>query len=621
MDLPPEGVGGPRGHASPPDPEQPVEFEASPQPDVDPLTSDLDGPALDETQRIALAHEGEPLNEEDDPEAYDAPPVPPPPHRSRYGPAILDALVPGLGHLVAGRRVRALLFASPLLLMVGAALWVLATTSGPRLAATLLSEQVIWGLLAAQALLLASRLIAVGSSLLDPALPRPNRSDVPAIALLLAFVIAPQAYAGYATEIARVAADQIFVEPVAIAAPSASPVPDPSFLASAPPSASPSPSVSPVGERITGLLIGVDAGVGRDTYLTDTMIVVSLDLGTRTVSMLSIPRDMVDAPLPDGRTYRDKVNSLVSYARRNPAAFPGSDGTGFDVLTDALSTLLNVPINYYATVNLGGFVRVVDELGGVNVNVARAFCDPSYDEYGFTRGFSIQAGFHHLNGQQALAYARVRKASGESDFTRAARQQEVISGIRDAIVGGGFLNDPIGLLEAIGQTIQTNVPRELLPDLAELAGAVGREQTYRTVVNHPLVQAGFDVRGSILIADVDGIRALAAALFPVDGSLPDETYAIVKPSPGASGASATPSSALPTGSGVGGCAAAPRPRATPPPTSAPTATPAPAIEPTPNGSVEPSPSLEPSPPAEPTPTPTPEVPPPAAPSAAPSAAP
>ena len=322
--------------------------------------------------------------------------------------------------------------------------------------------------------------------------------------------------------------------------------------------------------------------------------------------MLSIPRDTVDVPLPDGRTYRDKVNSLVSYARRNPAAFPGSDGTGFDVLMDALSTLLNVQIDYYATVNLGGFVRVIDTLGGVNVNVARAFCDPTYDEYGFSRGFSIQAGLHHLNGQQALAYARVRKASGESDFTRAARQQEVISGIRDAIVGGGFLNDPIGLLEAIGETVQTNVPRDLLPDLAELAAEVGREQTYRAVVNHPLVRSGFDTRGSIQIPDVDAIRSLAAELFPVDGSLPAEAYALAKPDDGSSssGPSASPT---PAGSGVGNCVGAPRPRATP--TPRPTATPAP--EPTPDA----TPTPEPSPSTEPSATPEPSVPPEPVPSA------
>jgi LCP family protein required for cell wall assembly len=597
VEVPPDGGDEPTVPVSPPDPASPPDLDAA------------------DTERLFLPATPVAEVDDEDGEAYDAPPPPAPPHRSRYGPAILDALIPGLGHLVAGRRVRALLFVSPLLVMAATALWIVATTSGPRLAATLLSAEVIWGLLAAQALLLASRLIAVGSSLFDPALPRPGRRDLAPIALLLAFVIAPQAYAGYATEVAREAVDQIFVEPVAVAAPSGSPAPDPSFLASAPPSASPSASVSPVGERITGLLIGVDAGVGRNTYLTDTMIVVSLDLRTRTVSMLSIPRDMVDVPLPDGRSYRDKVNSLVSYARRNPAAFPGSDGTGFDVLMDALSTLLNVPIDYYATVNLGGFVRVVDTLGGVNVNVARAFCDPTYDEYGFTRGFAITAGLHHLNGQEALAYARVRKASGESDFTRAARQQEVISGIRDAIVGGGFLNDPIGLLEAIGQTVQTNVPRGLLPDLAELAGSVGRAQTYRTVVNHPLVGSGFDVRGSIQIPDVDAIRELAAALFPIDGSLPDEVYALVKPSAGASpGASPTASPGTPSGSGVSGCAAAPRPKPTPTPkpTASPAAEPSPSVEPSPTAEVSPTPG----PSASPESSSTPVIPPPVEPSPA-----
>jgi LCP family protein required for cell wall assembly len=325
---------------------------------------------------------------------------------------------------------------------------------------------------------------------------------------------------------------------------------------------SPSPSADPAGQRVTALVIGVDSGVGRNTYLTDTMIIVSLDRATGTVSMLSIPRDMVDVPMPDGRQYRDKINSLVAYARHHPEQFPGSNGTGFDVLMGALGTLTQIPIDYYAKVDLGGFVRVIDVLGGVDVNVAHGFCDPGYDEYGFANGFSITAGLHHLNGQQALAYARVRKASGESDFTRAARQQEVISGIRDSIVHGGFLNDPIGLLQAFGQTIETNLPRDLLPDLADLATQVGREQTYRAVVIHPLVGSGFDARGSILIPDVAAIRALAAQLFPTDGSLPSADFALPQSS-----------STAVAGSGVAGCLPAPRPKPTPTPRPRPSATP------------------------------------------------
>ncbi len=197
------------------------------------------------------------------------------------------------------------------------------------------------------------------------------------------------------------------------------------------------------------------------------MIVASLDPATETVSMVSVPRDMVDVPLADGRKYRGKINSLVSYARHHPKQFPGSDGTGFDVLRGALGKLLGMEIDYHAAVTLQGFVNVIDELGGVNVYVAHSFCDPTYDEYGFTRGFAITKGRHHLNGQQALGYARIRKAAGESDFTRAARQQEVLSGIRDSIVHGDFINDPIGLMRALGQTITTNVPRKILPDMAD----------------------------------------------------------------------------------------------------------------------------------------------------------
>ena len=229
-------------------------------------------------------------------------------------------------------------------------------------------------------------------------------------------------------------------------------------------------------------------------------------------------------------------------------------------------------------------MRVVNVLGGVDVNVARSFCDPSYDEYGFTRGFSIKAGLHHLNGQQALAYARVRKASGESDFTRAARQQEVISGIRDSVVHGGFLNDPIGLLQAVGQTVETNIPRDILPDLAEIASEVGRDQTYRAVVNHPLVSSGFDVRGSIQIPDVPGIQALAAKLFPIDGSLPSVAYALPKPA-------ATTAS----GSGVAGCSPAPKPKPTPTPKPSPTPPLSASPTPDPSGSPEAGPSTEPRP--------------------------
>jgi LCP family protein required for cell wall assembly len=308
--------------------------------------------------------------------------------------------------------------------------------------------------------------------------------------------------------------------------------------------------------------------------------------------MLSIPRDMVDVPLSDGRTYTGKINGLVSYARHHPRQFPGSDGTGFDVLRDALGTLLRIDIDYYAVVNLTGFVDVIDTLGGVDVNVERAFCDPTYHGWGFERGFSITAGRHHLRGLEALAYARVRKAAGESDFTRAARQQEVLAGIRDAVAKGRFLNDPIKLVRQLGRTVTTNFPRKRAPELADYVDRIDRKQMYRAVITRPLVRSRLEaVRGSVQIPNVRRIRELAAELFTEPGTVPSETYR----SEGGKGGRGTTS-------GVRGCApaATPKPSAkpTPKPTKKPTATPKPTKKP------DPTPTPEPTP--EPTPTPTPE---------------
>ena len=506
---------------------------------------------------------------------------------------------------MAGRRRLGLLLGLPVVFLVSAVVVLLATTSSFRLAAQLAADEVLAGLIVLQGIVLVWRLVAVGSSLFSPRLPRPGVRDSLPIALLLVAVVLPQAYAGALTQAGREAANDIFDDatpPPVAAAPSVAPEPDPSFLAPAPsattaPSVSPSPSGPPAVPRINLLVIGVDAGVGRNTYLTDTMIVVSVDPVAETVSMLSIPRDMVDVPLPDGRTYTGKINSLASYARHHTPQFPGYDGTGGDVLMDALGALLGMEIDMYATVNLGGFVRVIDTLGGIDVNVLRSFCDPSYTEYGYEHGFSITKGRHHLNGNQALAYARVRKPAGESDFTRAARQQEVLSGIRDSIVGGRFLNDPIGLVRALGKTVTTNVPRNRLPDYVELATKIDRRKTYRAVIKSPLVRSAMDRRGSIQVPNVKAIRALAAELFPVSGELPAAEYRV-------GGGSGTGRG---TTSGIGGCGstATPRPKPTATPKPTPRATPSPTPTPNTSGDPNPQPTPTPEPTMAPTPTPTP----------------
>lgn len=545
----------------------------TPSPDLAPGLEAAPGPAADTAAMAALRTRD--------------------PARSREAAAFLSGFLPGLGHLLIGRRRDALVFGLPIVLLVAGIALAVATLGAARGAATLLTSEALWALIALQVALLAWRLIAALSILRDRRYPRRPRGDALVAALLIVFVLVPQGWALAVTNAAREAADRVFVGDGGSSGAwqPGTPGPGGSFDPGATGDPLPARSQAPLA-RLNVLLIGVDSGVGRSTALTDSMMVASLDPVAGTVSLISIPRDMVDVPLPDGSHYAGKINSLLTYARRHQAQFPGSSGEGHDVLMAALGTLLGVPVDLYAQVDLGSFVFVIDKLGGVDVNVARAFCDPTYREYGFLSGFSITAGRHHLGGTAALAYARVRHPSGESDFTRAARQQEVISAVRDAVVGSGFLADPVGLLEAIGQAVETNVPRAMLPTLAGWAGKVGRGDTYRAVIKPPLVRGTLDYRGSVQVPDVAAIRALAASLYTTPGTLPAASY---KASP--------PLSDTSTSGGIGGCRAAPTPSPTPSQTPTATPTPAPTVTPKPTPTEAPTPTPEPTP--EPTPVSTP----------------
>ena len=509
--------------------------------------------------------------------------------RRRYVPAILDAIIPGLGHVVAGRRLLGAIFLTPTILALLAAVYIAVTTSGPRLVATLLESEVIWGLLAFQGVLLVWRLIAVASSLFAPASRGWGRATPCRSSCSLLLIIVPQAYAGYATEVARETADEVFVEPSATAIlPSQQPEPDPSNLIPAEPSPSGLPSARPrrrpcpSTRRITGVIVGVDAGVGRNTYVTDTMIVVSIDPATKTVSMVSVPRDMVDVPLPDGRKFRGKINSLVSFARHHPKQFPQNDGTGYDVLMGALGKLLGHQDRLLRRGHPQRLRQVVNTLGGVDVNVAHAFCDAATSEYGFTNGFAItRRASHHLNGNQALAYARVRKAAGESDFTRAARQQEVLSG------------SATGSSRAASSTIRSACSRRSARPSRPMSRASccrtwptrprrsAGSSTYRAVIAHPLVASA----GTTRVARSRSRTSRRSGRWPPtssrpDGSLPKKVYAAPKGSTKAASGQRR-EQLRPAG----------RPRATPKPTPKPTK------KPTAKPTAKPTPSL----PAEPTP--------------------
>jgi LCP family protein required for cell wall assembly len=425
--------------------------------------------------------------------------------RRRLLSAGLSALVPGLGQLVDRRPRLAAIFLVPAFILVLVIALLLATRPLASLAASVANPAVLGAVLTLNVVLLAMRLLSVGISFADTRRAGPTgRLGILGVALIAVFVITPHLLVyRYGTALGDTFA-RVF-EPGDSVDPSARPAQVPT-----------GPGRT---ERLNVLLIGVDSLPWRPATLTDTMMVVSLDPVGKTVSMVSVPRDLIGVPLGNGDEYGPKLNSLMFYGDEHPEEFPEG---GIQALMDAIGALLEIDVHYYAKMDFYGFVEMVDAVGGVEVTVTDAWDDPLYDGFGLEeRGYAIDEGTHILDGENALAYARARRGVGESDFTRAGRQQEIIIALRDAVTkDGSLLWELPDLLEAVGNTVTTDVPRERLPELAALVDEIENDDIVRAVIRHPLVRSRNTQYGSSLVPRLGRIREVAANLFSEPGVEP-----------------------------------------------------------------------------------------------------
>lgn len=451
----------------------------------------------------------------------------------RIAAAAASAILPGAGQLLNGRRRLARWFALPALLVIAALVLVVTTRSPARLFASIVSPTGMGLLLGLNAVVLVWRLLSVLHAFFDGRYPAlSGRAGAAGLAFILVAVVAPHGLAnawGNAAQatFARVfQADRAAGPGAPVAATERGPGPD---------------------ERMNILVVGVDTVPGRTATLTDTLMVVSIDPVGETVTIVSLPRDLVRVPLEGGNVFGPKLNSLMAYADRHPDEFPLG---GMATLEDAIGRLLSIDIDYHAQIDFFGFVKLVDAVGGVDINVTKAFYDEQYDGLGVNpkgaRGWGVDVGPRRFTGWEALAYARVRKAAGESDFTRAARQQEVLLALRARVMAdGGLLMRLPSLLEAFGDVVKTDIPTNRLPDLAAIADEMDPGAIYRAVLKAPLVKSGGidPTYGSIQVADPDLIREVSKTLFPPPGQkplpwpTPDPTAAqIATPDPEASNA-------------------------------------------------------------------------------------
>lgn len=254
-----------------------------------------------------------------------------------------------------------------------------------------------------------------------------------------------------------------------------------------PPSREPTERTTPnrwdAAGRLTVAVLGLDAGPGRSIARTDAIIVITIDTETGAGAIFSVDRYVRGFPVPDhfvdlydehcatGGAW-DYINALHTCAReRIPDEFAeryeGARDPAAAAVTDTLELLLDLDIDHYALVDMEGFVRVIDALGGIEIDLAepiRVRVSPAHDDTDW-RTFDMPSGVQTFDGETALAYARMRDPG---DAPRMRRQRCLLASLADRTSVGRVLRRLPTITSAIEDHVVTDLPLSALPDLVEV---------------------------------------------------------------------------------------------------------------------------------------------------------
>jgi LCP family protein required for cell wall assembly len=372
----------------------------------------------------------------------------------------LSFLWPGLGHFFLGRRREAAILAVPALLV--AILVIIQLSQGAVMfAASLWDESYFLAVAGAVIAFGAWRIVAVGHAFLSTSRQPRSRPRQLAFAVALVVVIVAThglfvagTWAWYETSVTIQNNDPLGLGTASPSAATPIPtMPDGASLqphAITVPTAQPSPTRAPNPNRITFLLVGVDWMPGRDHSVTDTMMLASIDTATGKAAMVSVPRDTANFDLYYGGKVgvSFKLNTLMNAAMRPDFGSPDSP---IKTLENEIGFLVGVHVDYYALISLAGLAGMIDTLGGVWVNNPRAINDNTNKIY-------IPAGTIRLDGATAIGYVRSREGGGDSDYTRAARQQAVLLAAKSQLISPTGLSRIGSLLSEAGRDIATHFP-------------------------------------------------------------------------------------------------------------------------------------------------------------------
>lgn len=234
-------------------------------------------------------------------------------------------------------------------------------------------------------------------------------------------------------------------------------------------------------ERFTILLMGIDARPSEGAnglYRTDSMMIISFDPVNNSIGIMSIPRDTyVNIP---GYTNLQRVNTAYLLGNNQQPGF------GPTLAMQTVQYNFGIRIHDYVLVDFNAFIKIIDRIGGVDVYVEREINDRTYPDmnYGYDP-FYISEGWHHLDGETALKYARSRHTSDDVD--RGRRQQQIMLAVRDRVISLDMIDElvinALPIWNDINEGVETALGFDQLVELALFAARVPESNINNGVVS------------------------------------------------------------------------------------------------------------------------------------------
>jgi polyisoprenyl-teichoic acid--peptidoglycan teichoic acid transferase len=227
--------------------------------------------------------------------------------------------------------------------------------------------------------------------------------------------------------------------------------------------------------RYNVLLLGGDAGPLRSGIRPDSITVASIDADTGRAVLIGLPRNLANAPFPDGSRMDQRfpngfdcdgcyLNAVNTWATDHANLFPDSEEPGIEATTQAVEQITGLSISYYVLIDLKGFQDLVDAVGGVTLKVTERI--PIGGVGGAITGW-IEPGTQHLDGYRTLWFARSRATS--DDYSRMARQKCVMSAMLQQLDPQTVVTNFGDIAAAGKQVISTSIPNTELGTFVNLA--------------------------------------------------------------------------------------------------------------------------------------------------------